>query len=99
MDTSSPCWLEEADFARLWVLGKCLHMRRHNMHLPVVREAFQMQSAGHQPAKLFKLFFSLSLRKNNETFFKRNGRESHFVFSVSVQGCLHFPCITNIVWK
>lgn len=29
------------------------------MHLPVVKEAFQMQSDGHQQAKLFKLFFSL----------------------------------------
>lgn len=40
------------------------------MHLPVVKEAFQMKSDGQQWAKLFKLFFSLSLKKNNETFFK-----------------------------
>lgn len=70
MDTSSPCWLEEADFACLWVLGKCFHMWRHNVHLPVVKEAFQMKSDGQQWAKLFTLFFSLSLKKNNETFFK-----------------------------
>lgn len=70
MDTSSSCWLEEVDFACLWILGKCLHKWIHNLHLPVVKEDFQMQSAGHQWPKLLKLFSSLSLKKNNETFFK-----------------------------
>lgn len=40
------------------------------MHLPVVKEAFQMQSDGQQQAKLLKLF-SLSLyRRTMKLFFK-----------------------------
>lgn len=61
------------------------------MHLPVVKETFQMQSDGQKQAKLFKLF-SLSLYRRTMKLFLKGMVEKAMLYLVCMsRAAFTFP--------